>query len=186
MKISTCLTVTAFATAMATSATALAKDCSEVTWKEAVISEYPQIADACQGVVEFNGKEYVELDAKYVRSAGDQVRIRFMHQDGDYGPTYETKNLPKNFQIEIDGRQRSIHTLTRDSTMQLFVPTDRFAIVAKVDDMPSEQDQMMVADASSYQSLPSTASNTSLLGLLGALACSLALALSVLGRKRQA
>ncbi len=181
MKISTCIKTASLGVALVASSAAMAKECSEIEWKAAVLNEYPQIGDACMGIVEMNGREYVELDAKYIRSAGDQVRLQFKHQDGSYGDTYQTKNLPPNFKIDIDGREHSIHTLTRDSTLELFIPTDRFAIVASVDDMPKEPEA--VEEEVAYTALPSTASNVTLYALLGSLACSLALGLTILRRK---
>ncbi|MCP8900524.1 hypothetical protein [Gilvimarinus xylanilyticus] len=181
MKLSTCVKTSVLGVALVASSSVMAKECSDIQWKDSVLNEYPNIAQACQGVVEMNGREYVELDAKYVRSAGDQARLQFKHQDGSYGDTYQTKNLPEDFQINIDGRQRSIHALTRGSTLELFIPTDRFALVASVDEMPMEQE--MMEEEPAYTALPSTASNVTLYALLGSLACSLALGLTVLRRK---
>jgi LPXTG-motif cell wall-anchored protein len=184
MKTSTLIKTTVLGVAIAASSSAMAKECSEVSWKPGVLSAYPQIAEACQGIHERNGKEYVELHAKFVRSVGDQVRIKFEHQDGDYGETFQTKNLPKDFKIDLEGRERSIHDLNRDSTMQVFIPTDRFALVADLDDS-DELDRAAMA-STSYTELPSTGSSLPLIALLGSLACSLGLALTVMRRRRSA
>lgn len=181
MKLNNCVKTAAIGVVLVTSSQALAKECSEIEWKQAVLNEYPQIAEACQGIFEMNGREYVELDAKYVRSAGDQVRLQFLHQDGSYGETYQTKNLPKHFKIDLDGKERSIHQLTRDSTLQLFIPTDRFTIVSSKNDMPYEMPEEEVA----YTALPKTASNTSVYGLLGALALVFAMGIRVISRKNR-
>ncbi|WP_157471594.1 hypothetical protein [Gilvimarinus agarilyticus] len=181
MKTSTIIKTTVLGVAIAASSSAMAKECSEVNWKPGILAEYPEIAQACQGIHERNGKEYVELDAKFVRSVGDQVRIKFLHQDGEYGETIQTKNLPRDFKIDLDGRERSIHDLTRDSTMQVFIPTDRFALVADIDD---SEELEALEEPVAYTALPSTASSLPLMALLGSLACSLGLTLTAIRRRK--
>ena len=163
MKLLTSLTTVILSVAFISAAPVSAKECSDIEWSMSVLEEYAQIADACQGIVEVNGKEYAELEAKFVRSVGDQVRIKFKQNDGTWGPTYQTRNLNKDFQVTMDGERLNVHKLQRDSIMELHVPTDRFFVMGSFDDTA---DQYAMVDNYDYDMLPSTASSLGLMLLL--------------------
>jgi hypothetical protein len=41
--------------------TAAGNTCADITWKQETVAKYPNVADACQGVVQRNGETYVKF-----------------------------------------------------------------------------------------------------------------------------
>ena len=174
MQTSTLVKSAALGIALSASASVWATECSDITWKSEILEEYAQINEACHGIVEKNGREYVKLEAKVLRSVGNRVHLKFKHTDGSYGETYETPELPKDFRVDVEGRKRSIHSLPRDYEVNIFMPTDRFVIFPS---MEQPEVQEIAADDSRMTMLPSTASHLPLIALLGSIFCVLGLAL---------
>jgi hypothetical protein len=167
--------------ALMASSSLWAVECSEVIWSESVLAQYPNISDLCQGVVEQNGKQYVELQGKFVRMTDNKARIKFKHSDGSYGKTFESKELPDDYKITVEGKEVLLHRVQRDTQLTIYMPPDRFTLISDLAAVDTSVDMVEEVPAE----MPKTASWTPLLGLLGALGCVLGLLMTSLRRLRR-
>jgi hypothetical protein len=166
--------------ALMASSSLWAVECSEVIWAPSVLAQYPNISDLCQGVVERDGKQYVEVQGKFVRMTDNKARIKFKHADGSYGKTFETKELPNDYKITVNGKEVLLHRVQRDTQLTIYLPPDRFTLISDLAVADSSLDMVEVPPE-----MPKTASWTPLLGLLGALGCGLGLLMTGLRRLRR-
>jgi hypothetical protein len=166
--------------ALMASSSLWAVECSEVIWAPSVLAQYPNISDLCQGVVERDGKQYVEVQGKFVRMTDNKARIKFKHADGSYGKTFETKELPNDYKITVNGKEVLLHRVQRDTQLTIYLPPDRFTLISDLAVADTSLDMVEVPPE-----MPKTASWTPLLGLLGALGCGLGLLLTGLRRLRR-
>lgn len=157
-----------------------AVECSEVVWEPSVLSQYPNIGDLCQAVVERDGKQYVEVQGKFVRMHDGKARIKFKHSDGSYGKTFESKELPDDYKITVNGKPTLLHRVQRDTQLTVYLPPDRFELIS---DLTAASNSYAMVEAP--PEMPKTASWTPLLGLLGALGCGLGLLMTGLRRLRR-
>ena len=157
-----------------------AVECSEVVWDASVLAQYPNIGSLCQSVTERDGKQYVEVDGKFVRMTDGKARIKFKHSDGSYGETWQSKELPDDYKITIDGKSTSIQRVQRDTELTIYIPSDRFMLIS---DLAAADSGFEMVEAVPAE-MPHTASWTPLLGLLGALGCGLGLLMTSLRRMR--
>jgi hypothetical protein len=107
-----------------------AVECAEVVWTPSVLERYPGIYNACQAVVEKDGKHFVELDAKFVSYHDHKARLSIKSKDGTYDKTVETHALPEDFKVIVDGKQELVRKLERDTELTIYVPSDRFVLVS--------------------------------------------------------
>lgn len=161
------------------SASVSAMECSEVVWQPQVLSKYPNIANYCQSVTEMNGKQYVELDAKFISVHSGKAHVKFKDREGGYGSTFVTGELPDNFKVVIDGEATSLRHVQRDTMLNIYMPADRFVVLA---DPGSPYDSVDLAMASYDDMLPATASRVPQWGLLGIIACGMGLFLTLARR----
>lgn len=166
--------------ALMASSSLWAVECSEVIWAPSVLAQYPNISDLCQGVVERDGKQYVEVQGKFVRMHDSKARIKFKHADGSYGKTFESKELPDDYKIQVNGKEVLLHRVQRDTQLTIYLPPDRFTLISDLATADTSLDLVEVPPE-----MPKTASWTPLLGLLGALGCGLGLLMTGLRRLRR-
>jgi len=166
--------------ALMASSSLWAVECSEVIWAPSVLAQYPNISDLCQGVVERDGKQYVEVQGKFVRMHNNKARIKFKHADGSYGKTFESKELPNDYKIMVNDKEVLLHRVQRDTQLTIYMPPDRFTLIHDLAVADTSLDMVEVPPE-----MPSTASWTPLLGLLGALGCGLGLLLTGFRRLRR-
>jgi hypothetical protein len=181
MAISTFLKSAILGVTLVASSSLWAADCSEVIWNQSVLDRYPNISSLCKGVVERDGKQYVEIQAKFISVRDNKAHIKFKHADGSYGKTFETRELPSDFTVLIDGKDVPLRRVQRDTQLSLYLPPDRFVLLS---DLAKEAEAIAF-----YQEvepvMPTTGSSTPLLGLLGLLACGLGLLMTSLRRFRR-
>src|SRR5512146_45196 len=106
--------------------TATGTQCQDVNWAPQTLARYPRIAEACQAVVQRDGKYFVVFSGTVSRLArlGRDVTVEF--KDGDR----VTLNLPSNMNIDIGGTMTPPHRLMRGQELTFYVPQDR--LVAEV------------------------------------------------------
>ncbi|HSC69217.1 MAG TPA: hypothetical protein VLC79_16100 [Cellvibrio sp.] len=169
--------------ALMASSSLWAAECSEVIWAPSVLEQYPNVSELCQSVVEQDGKQYVEVHGKFVRMTDGKARIKFKHADGSYGKTFETKELPNDYKITVNGQETLLHRVKRDTQLTIYLPPDRFALIS---DLTTAAASAPIEVAQEVQpEMPSTASWTPALGLLGALGVGLGLMMTGLRRIRR-
>ena len=165
--------------------TATGASCDQITWSREALAKYPQLASACQDVMERDGKYYVKFSGTVRRVAdrGRSVTVNF--KDG--GELALTP--PENMSLYINGRPKAASRLQRGDELTFYVPQDKLAAP------PPEPTltiipitRIRVAQAPAREpaaaELPKTASALPSLGLCGVLLMSLGAVLTT--RRRPA
>lgn len=187
------LLVLGAALTMGLPAMAQAPECSDVEWGQDVLSRYPNIAEACQGVVERGGNRYVKFTAAMDRLFNSgEVRLRIFRPDGTYG--VGTFNPPRGFQAEMGGVSTTLDQIPRGKQFNIYMPEGRWALAsphveaATVATAPAveEPEERAMAPASSRmdEELPDTGGPLPLIALLGGLAAAMAGGLGWYRRRR--
>jgi len=164
--------------------TAVANDCSSVTWSEKALATYPTIASACQGVEERNGRKYVKFSGTLDRNVnrGQQLVVNF--KDGGK----VTLTPPPEASFYVNGKKTSVAELQRGSELNFYIAEDRLA--AQFPETPEVQTArliivpIVVREEQQMASLPSTASPLPLVALSGLLTLGLGGLLTMIRRRR--
>jgi hypothetical protein len=155
--------------------------CDKVTWSRQSLAVYPQIGDACQEVMQRDGKYYVRFDGKVrrVTDNGQQVTIDF--RDGDL----LTLTPPENLNLTINDKQTSPRDLLPGDQLKFYIPQDQLTAIFFAGQPATASAQMVpiarpttlaaapapaparVAAAPARRVLPGTASRLPLLALAG-------------------
>lgn len=140
-------------------------ECSEVVWEDFVLSKHPNINEFCQGVVEVDGQQLVQFDAKFLESHAGKAMIKFIHPDGTLGDTFKTEKLGSEFRVMLDGRPTKIRDIPRNSELTVYMPPDRFQLIGDINNMSAENS---VVTLMAYEEmLPSTGSALPFYFLIG-------------------
>jgi len=103
--------------------TATGESCEEVTWSEEALERYPNIASACQEVMERDGDYYVRFEGEVRRVADRGGRVTIAFQGGDT----LTLTPPESLSLTIDGRQRAPRDLRPGDELTFYVPQAQLA-----------------------------------------------------------
>ncbi len=159
--------------------------CDDITFEYELTSRFPNIGDACQGVVEVDGERFAKMSVEIVRTRNNGATFKFKMPDGSYGPT-QSADLDPSWRAEINGRSYRIRELQRGQELNIYLPSDRweahvatnmtgyFAVYYPV---------AMEEDSGGGASLPSTASFMPMFGLLGGAALFSAFLMRVFRRR---
>jgi hypothetical protein len=118
------VTFSLLASLMITSA-AQAQDagsCSGVQWKADVVAKYPDIAKACVGVVDRDGKKYVRLSGKVASKGKDSITVKLdnTHSTMTWKPTLgET--------VSIEGNEVPAMSVAVDQALRFYLPEEQVA-----------------------------------------------------------
>lgn len=130
MPVSSFLKSAVVGTTVLASSSLWAVECTEVVWNKSVLERYPNIYNVCQKVIEQDGQDYVEVHAKFVSLKDKKARLNFKTVEGTYDKTVETKELPDDFTVLINGKNELLRNVERDTELTIYVPSDRFALVS--------------------------------------------------------
>lgn len=103
--------------------TATGESCEQVTWSEEALERYPNIASACQEVMERDGEYFVRFEGEVRRVTDRGGRVTIAFEDGDT----LTLTPPENLALTIDGRQRAPRDLRPGDELTFYVPQDQLA-----------------------------------------------------------
>lgn len=143
---------------------ALAKDCSEVNWNQDVLDQYPSVANACQEVLEKDGKTYVKLAAEFVRfRQPNHAMVDVREADGSTERVSFKVN--SNASVNAGGKDVSWDKIPKGYDLAFYVPSDRFEI-HQVLPVTAE---ILIIEIEEPAELPKTASLWPALGLAGGL-----------------
>lgn len=156
--------------------TASGRTCSEITWEPSVLSRFPNIAEACQGVQEYDGRQYVRFDGtvRSVSPTGDRLMVQFEGTDDAI-----ELQPPADMRVFIEGRATRVRDLSRGQELTFHVPATRF--VAHFFEPGSETEfaeapiapastaagQVAQAQPASERRLPQTATALPMIALTG-------------------
>lgn len=162
--------------------TAVANDCSSVTWSAKALATYPSIASACQSVEERNGTKYVKFQGTLDRNVnrGQQLVVNF--KDGGK----VTLTPPPEASFYINGKKTAVADLQSGSQLNFYISEDRLA--AQFPDTPEVETTRLVIVPillrEQYASLPSTSSPLPLVALSGLLTLVFGGLLTLIRRRR--
>lgn len=191
--ISIAATATVFAqTRVDRAFTATGTSCDQVEWSQEALEDYPQIASACQEVLERNGRYFVLFEGEVERVAdrGRQITVNF--EEGDR----LTLTPPENLSVYIDGRSRSVQDLRPGDQLNFYVPQDQLVaafyagdpgtgVAQEAEISPEEPEERVAAtDYEPERMLPGTASMLPALVIAGLLLITLAAGLTFRRRLR--
>src|SRR5690606_33798203 len=103
--------------------TATGASCEQVTWSDQAIERYPNIADACQEVMERDGEYYVRFEGEVRRVTDRGGRVTIAFEDG----ATLTRTPPENLSLSLDGRDRRPQDLRPGDELTFYVPQDQLA-----------------------------------------------------------
>ena len=155
--------------------------CSDIEWASVVTDNYPSIADACDAVVVRDGTLFARVQVEVLRVRGNNLTFRVLNNDGTSGGSY-TQNVGTSWRANIGGRSYRARDLSRGQQLNVYLPSDRWAIIHEtVEEEPDvAAEEIAVAPA---PMLPKTASQLPLAGALGAGFLLLGVTLTLLRRR---
>ncbi len=167
-------------------------DCSDVTWSEEALEQYPNIARACRDVLERDGRYYVQFEGTVRRVGNLGQRITVDFRDGDT----LTLTPPENMTLLINDRQTRVRDLRPGDRLTFYVPQDQLAASffagapetseeQTVPITPDEEERPLAAAAQPDRDrLPRTAGPLPLIGAAGFGLLALGAGLTALRRLR--
>ncbi len=132
--------------------------CGDIEYKAEILENYPEIEDACQGVIERNGKMYTKVYARIGRiDPMDRRSVQLIMDDGSLGPRHRIKQRP-NFNVTTyDGDTIEWEELASNQDITVYIPHDRWAMVHVDEEDGGEVTEFAMVPVS--DELPSTATN---------------------------
>ena len=110
--------------------------CSDVTYDAEILASYPEVQEACLGVVEDQGLRYVHLRAKVLNNWISSMTIRYEHADGTWG-LLKTVTPPEGFTAIVNGRPTTVDEIQEGTVMNIFVPEGRWEVAMADVEMPT-------------------------------------------------
>ena len=168
--------VLALASTAALDAKAQATGCSEIEFTDEVLMKYPRAQEFCHEVAARDGKLYAHFVLEYQRTSGGAIYAKPTRPDGSSGDAVAF-SPPTDGRVNIDGREYRYSQLSRGQELDVWIPQDRweFAALETEEDLMAETTVATIAieeveeeDDMMAQTLPSTATNMPLVGILGA------------------
>ncbi|MDE3271291.1 LPXTG cell wall anchor domain-containing protein [Pseudoalteromonas sp. G4] len=144
------------------------KQCSDVIYASSVTSEFPEIQQACKGVVERNGESFTKLVAHIGKT--DQLgrtRLQLRLDDDKLGKVHRIKPN-KNLAVSThSGEKITWAELAPYQDITVYVPHDRWAFVSIDEEETAPVEEIVIIEEP--EELPKTASNQHLPAVLGGL-----------------
>lgn len=159
--------------------TAAGRECSSVHWSTTALRKYPQIAAACQDVLERDGISYVKFEGKLSRNdAGHEIKVRFKNA-GEM-----TLTPPPELRVYVDGRRVAVEDLKPGDELTFYIAENRLAAQFYAEEQSPTTTQEYVVVPIVYTeelatTLPETGSKLPWIGALGMLLVSIAALLNM-------
>ncbi len=149
-----------------------------------VTSQFPEASNACLDIATREGKQYAHFKGEIVSVSGSQVRARFKLPNGQYSQTYAF--TPKSgSRVKIAGQTYRFSELQKGQELDLYVPPDRWEF-----EVPETESFAAAPTVETYRvttvtvgSLPHTASEVPLVGLLSVVLLALGTGLTLIRRR---
>jgi len=153
--------------------TAQAASCSDVIWSAEMLESSPNIANACQEVVEKRGTEAVKLHARVVRQGVNSTIVQFQLPDGSWSPS-ERRYPERGATAEIAGQTVRISEMAPRQEVNVYIPmAGNWSLpappVAAAAPPPPPPPAPAPEPEPEPEALPTTASQVPLFALLGGL-----------------
>lgn len=149
------------------------RECSSVQWSTAALRKYPQIAAACQEVVERDGVAFVKFEGELSdRPQGHELKVKFKNA-GEM-----TLTPPPDFKVYVGGKRVAVTDMQRGDELKFYVAENRLAAQFYAEDQSPvttvEYETVPIVYTEQLAvTLPATASKLPLIGAVGMLLVSL-------------
>ena len=97
--------------------------CDTIEFEPVLTERYPEISEACIDVVVKDGKQFAKLRVEVVKPRLNGVTFRFVHADGEYGPT-QSVSLDPSWRAKIGGKEYRSVDLLPGQQLSLYMPPD--------------------------------------------------------------
>jgi hypothetical protein len=154
----------AMSLSMGQSAMAQTSTCDDINWSASVLAANPDIGSSCKGIYEKDGEMFAKATIEIVRVRGNTITFRPQHTDGSSGDS-RTVTVPAGWRAEIGGRNYRASDLMRGQELNIYIPSDRWAMLVEDDDGMDDSDTEMVIEEA--VAMPTTASPLFLFGMAG-------------------
>lgn len=185
-----------------------APSCAELSWEQAIVARYPNIAAACQEVVVSNDIPFARFTGELVRVNRDgSVRIDFKDREGRSLGRATTLQPAPTQRVLIEGRAYRFSELPLGQELSMYIPEARLVVATELSAPPAAVARIVfeepavaaeppspparLADATPHSAmvqrarLPDTAGWTPMLGLAGLMALAGGLLLELKRRLKQ-
>ena len=150
----------------------LADECSDVQFGSELQDRYPKIDEACLGILDYRGEQYVSLSGKIVSANSRVIALRWKRPDGSYiKDIFRSKSLDPAFRISIDGKDVRPSSLRRGQEINTYVKLGgEIATLMSDANLETAAVTAMAVDFDPAPAeMPTTASILPTLGLFGVL-----------------
>ena len=149
-----------------------ADECSDVQFGGELQDRYPQIDEACLGILDYQGEQYVRLSGKVVSANNRVISLRWKRPDGSYIKNiFRSKRLDPAFRINLDGKNVRPSSLLRGQEINTYVKLggDIATLMSDTNLETAAVTAMAVDFDPAPAEMPTTASILPTLGLFGVL-----------------
>ena len=154
----------ALSLSMGQAAMAQTPTCADISWSATVLANNPDIAQTCRGVYEKDGQLFAKATIEVVRVRGNTITFRTLHTDGTRGDS-RSMTVDSGWRASIGGRNYRASDLMRGQELNVYLPSDRWALMVEDDDGMTDDDAEHVIEEA--VAMPVTASPLFLVGLAG-------------------
>ncbi len=148
---------------MGQNALAQTPTCADIQWSAEVLANNPDIGMSCRGVYEKDGRMFAKASIEIVRVRGNNLTFRPLHTDGTRGDS-RSITVDSSWRAEIGGRNYRASDLMRGQELNIYIPSDRWALIVEDDDGLDGDDEHVIEEA---VAMPTTASPLFLIGAAG-------------------
>jgi len=110
--------------------------CADVEFDAEIVANYPEVQEACLGIVEDGGVRYVHLRAEVLNNWISSMTIRYEHSDGTRG-YLKTITPPEGFTAIVNGMPTPVEDIQEGTVMNIFVPEGRWEVAMADVDLPA-------------------------------------------------
>lgn len=131
--------------------------CSKIEYKEAVTSQFPEVAKACRSVIRNSaGTPFVKVNAK-VKNVRRNLRDRSVNRvtldmlDANGNSLHPlTMRPPRNFRYMVDGEEKTADYMARGQDLRIYLPTDRWEVIWDIETATPLDTRVYVEDMETY------------------------------------
>lgn len=105
--------------------------CENVDWNSDLMMHHPSLIDACQEVIEVDGKTWARFDANFVRVESDGDVIFSVRDDRDRAVEEVTLDPNPGQVAYIDDRPRPFSSLRTTDQISLYVPEGQYGFATQ-------------------------------------------------------
>ncbi len=131
--------------------------CSDIEYRNTVTNQFPEIAQACRGVIrDASGTPFVKVNA-VVHNVRQNPRDRSVQRvtldmldANDASLQKISLQPPRSFRFTVDGKEYTAKDLVRGTELRMYLPTDRWEVTWDIDTATPLDTRVYVEDIDTY------------------------------------